>query len=98
MNINLHIDSIVLDGIDMAHGQSHLLQHSISTQLTTMLRQRFGTSDMPCTGDHATVQGASVQLTQNTTAASLGPQLAGVVYASIPRPDCGSHTAHGGQQ
>lgn len=40
MNINLHIDKLVLDGVDIAPGQRHLLQASVETELARLLSDR----------------------------------------------------------
>lgn len=37
MNINLHIERLVLDGINIAPGQSHLLKATITNELTQLL-------------------------------------------------------------
>jgi len=37
MNINLHIERLVLDGVNIAPGQRHLLQASVETELTRLL-------------------------------------------------------------
>lgn len=37
MNINLHIERLVLDGVDVEHDQCHLLQASITNELTQLL-------------------------------------------------------------
>ena len=37
MNINLHIERLVLDGVNLAPNQRHLLQASVEAELTRLL-------------------------------------------------------------
>ncbi len=37
MNINLHIERLVLDGVNITPGERHLLQTSVTTELTQMI-------------------------------------------------------------
>lgn len=37
MNINLHIERLVLDGVNIAPGERHLLQASLTNELTQKL-------------------------------------------------------------
>jgi hypothetical protein len=97
-NINLHIESIVLDGVDLAPGQSQLLQQTVASQLTTMLTERIGSHSSDATSDWSS-QRANVPLPLGTTlnATSLGLHLATAIYANIPQSHFGTRTAHGGR-
>lgn len=80
MNINLHIDRIVLDGVDMTPGQCHLLKRAVVNELMNILsKQPIAASDCK--------PGASVPATipfrSTRDVASLAPQLAGAVYGSV---------------
>jgi hypothetical protein len=87
MNVNLHIDQIVLDGIDLAPGQNQLLQHAIINQLTTILaRQRIGAS-LRDSSNWDSLQGNSIHLGRTADAATLGPQLADAIYATLRRSE-----------
>ena len=97
MNVNLHIDSIVLDGLDLAPGQSQLLQQAVASQLTTMLTQLGLGSPLADSSNRPNIRGNSIHLGQTTDAKSLGPQLAHAIYASIPQSEVGSVATHGGQ-
>jgi len=39
MNINLHIERLVLDGVNIAPGQHHVPQTSVETELTRLLAE-----------------------------------------------------------
>jgi hypothetical protein len=82
MNINLHIERLVLDGVSIAPDQRHVLQASITTELTRLLSNgglsaslvegvalaRLSTSGMQFTGSNPT---------------QLGQQIAKSVYGGI---------------
>jgi len=42
MNINLHIERLVLDGVNIAPRQRHLLQASGETELTRSANRKIG--------------------------------------------------------
>lgn len=75
MNVNLHIDSIVLDGIDLAPGDNRLLQQIVSRELTTLFtREGLATSHRNA-GEFGSISGGAIRLGATGTA-SLGQQLA----------------------
>ena len=81
MNINLHIDSIVLDGIDLPPGQRHALHDIVASELKMLLHTN-AIHGVPSTfSDASKLSGGSISHTGNT--ASLGSQLAQRVHASI---------------
>jgi hypothetical protein len=93
MNINLHIDSIVLDGIDLPPGQRHALHEIVAAELK-MLLNTDAAHGIPSTfSDAPKMSGGPISLTGNT--ASLGSQLAQSVHASIAASDAG-HLHNGG--
>lgn len=97
MNINLHIDSILLDGIDLGPGESQLLQQSVVSQLTTMLTQQGLGSPLADYSNRAHVRGNSIHIGSTADAKSLGSELANTICISIPRSDAGSAATRGVQ-
>ena len=82
MNINLHIERLVLDGINIAPGQRDLLQASITTELTQLLNNA-GLADNLVEGvSLARLSTSSIQLTGNSPT-QLGQQIAQSVYGGI---------------
>ena len=81
-SIHLHIERLVLNGVDIAPGQRHLLQASVTTELTRLLTDgglapgldqgialpRLSTGGIQLTGDNPT---------------QLGQQIAQSVYGGI---------------
>ena len=82
MKINLHIERLVLDGINIPPAESHLLQASVTTELSRMLN--IGGLD------HNYAEGVvlprlstnSIQLTDNKPK-QLGQKIAQSVYGGI---------------
>lgn len=82
MNINLHIERLVLDGVNIAPGQRHLLQAGVETELTRLLSKGGLTP--------AFIQGLAlpritvkaIQLTGNN-ATQIGQRIAQSVYGGI---------------
>ena len=82
MIINLHIDRLILEGVDIAPHQQHLLHASVTAELTRMF-----SNDSPVRGfakgfSIAHVSTGSVQLAKNNPT-QLGRQIAQSVYRGI---------------
>ena len=83
VNVNLHIERLVLDGVNILPAQRHLLQSSVTTELTRLITEG-GLS-------HSLAQGAAlpristggIQLTSGNDPTQLGQQIAQSVYGGI---------------
>ena len=93
MNVNLHIDSIVLDGIELGPGQHHLLHEMVTAELTTLLGADPMQGMKPSFQDARSVSGGAITFGGNT--AALGTQLAQSIHGSIIGPGNG-HLSHDG--
>ena len=83
MNINLHIERLILDGIAMQPGQYYLLQASVQTELTRLLTEgRLGT-ELSGGSVQAHIASPAIQLAGGQGASELGKQIARSVYAGI---------------
>ena len=83
MNIHLHIEQLVLDGMDIAHGQRPLLQAAVEAELIRLLST--GGMSPQLTGGVALPRVASPAIQLNAAAgpAEIGRQIAGSVYGGI---------------
>ena len=82
MNINLHIERLVLDGINIAPGQRHLLQAGVEAELTRML-MNGGLSPAVTQGNVLPrLSTSGIQMTGNNPA-QIGRQIAQSVYSGI---------------
>ena len=82
MNIHLHIERLILDGLDFPPGQQHLLQTSVEIELTRLLTDG-GLSPSLAQGIVLPRMSTSgIQLTSNNPT-QIGQQIAQSVYRGI---------------
>jgi hypothetical protein len=82
MNINLHIEEIVLEGIDVSRQEIPQFQAAIQSELTRLLKTRSFTPGNLAQPNLVT---GPIQLTQPNQPARLGRQIAQAVYGGIGR-------------
>ena len=82
MNINLHIDRLILEGVDIAPHQRHLLHSSITAELTRMFSNGSLAPGFAAGFSVANISGGGVQLAGNNPT-QLGQQIAQSVYRDI---------------
>ncbi len=83
MNINLHIERLVLDGINIASGQSRLMQAGLTTELTRMLRDRGLSPGLAKGINLSSVSTDGIEFAGSTTLKQLGRKIAQTVYGEI---------------
>ncbi|HEX8921737.1 MAG TPA: hypothetical protein VF766_09680 [Pyrinomonadaceae bacterium] len=83
MNINLHIERLVLDEGVMTLGQRRLLQATVQAELIRLLTTGGLSSELAAGGAVPSVQGKAIELGNNVGPIDLGRQIAGSVYAGI---------------
>lgn len=84
MKINLHIKRFVLDGVDIAPGQRHLLQASVTAGLCQILTEGGLSSGLADGYAQSRLTADSIQLTSNNPT-HIGQQIAQSVYGGIGR-------------
>ncbi len=83
MNIKLHIERLVLDGVNITSDQSHLLQASVESELTRLLTER-GLSPSLAQGIAVPrLSARDMQITRTSSPTQLGHQIAQSVYGGI---------------
>lgn len=83
MNINLHIERLVLDGISVSDGGGPHVQAAIETELARLLAVG-GVSAAFHTGQAVpSVRGGDLHLTAGGSHAELGRHIAGALYGGI---------------
>jgi hypothetical protein len=83
MNIKLHIERLVLDGISLSSGERPLLQAAVEAELTRLLASGGLSDALQSGGALYNVRTAGIQLANDGSPARLGEQIAGVVYGGI---------------
>ena len=84
MEFNLHIERLVLDGVDSAPGQSDLFQTSVTNELTRLFNRGGLASNFVGGTSLSRVATNSIQLSDEKPQA-LGQQIAKSVYRGIGR-------------
>jgi hypothetical protein len=82
MNINLHIERLILDGVNIAPNQRHLLQASVETELTRLLTEGRLASRLDQGTALPRLTTSSIHITGNNPT-QLGQQIAQSVYGGI---------------
>ncbi len=85
MNINLHIERLVLDGLDVAPGQHRLLQSAVQAELARLLSAGGITAELASGGALPRLAGNSIHVQHGKGPAELGRQIAGALYGGIGR-------------
>lgn len=83
MNINLHIERLVLDGVNIAADQHHLLQARVTAELTRMLTEGGISSRLAQGTALPRMSTGGIQSTNGNSPALLGQQIAQSVYGGI---------------
>lgn len=85
MNISMHIERLILDGISIPHYQRPLLQAAVEQELTRLLLADGFSSNIVTGGTMSKVTGNTIRLTSERSPTHLGQQIAQVVYGGLNR-------------
>ena len=85
MDINLHIERLVLDGVPISYGQRHLLQAAVEGDLAHLLAEGGLAPSLLSGGALASVKAGSIQLTAGNSPTELGGHIAQALYEGIRR-------------
>jgi len=83
MNINLHIERLIVDGVPLAHGQGPLVKAAVEAELTRLLAANGLNGDFLSGGAVPSAKAAGIHVTNDNHPAELGHQIARAVYGSI---------------
>ena len=86
MNINLHIERLVLDGLQLERGQGPHIQAAIEAELTRLLTEQGLAGTLQNGARLPSLPGAPMQFTPGSSPAQLGAQIAHSVYTGIGNP------------
>ena len=85
MNVNLHIERLILDGLPLAGGQSTQVQQALERELTKLLATGELQDTWQSGGNVHRMQTAGIQVAQEIQPAHLGEQIAGAVYGGLSK-------------
>jgi hypothetical protein len=83
MNIQVHIERLILDGLNIMPGQRHLLQAAVETELTRLFAEDGVPSTLALGGAWPVLSTGGIQLTASSEPAQLGQQIAQAVYGGV---------------
>jgi hypothetical protein len=81
MNVNLHIERLVLDGLDTSASDGDRISDAVQRELARLIGR--GTSPVPSSMSIATVRSAPVALTRGAGAPAIGEAVAHSVYGEL---------------
>ncbi len=85
MNIQIHIDRLVLEGLNVPHHQYALLQRSLESELSRLVTEGSLGLDLLAAGSIPSLSAEAIQLNGSLDPTQLGQQIAQVVYTGINR-------------
>jgi len=86
MNINVHIERLVLDGLPVARHQAPLIQTAVEAELARLITaEGLAPSLKSAGGATPTVNAPGIQFTSDSSPAQIGQEIARAVYGGIGR-------------
>lgn len=85
MNINLHIERLVLDGLSLAPGERPLLKAGVEMELVRLLTDGGLGEALRSSGAISNTKTTRIQLENGRSPAWLSEQIAGAVYKGISK-------------
>jgi hypothetical protein len=89
MDIRVHIERLILDGLPITHSQGALVQAAVETELARLLTEGGIASSLQSGGALPGVRAGAMQQTSNAGPTQLGQQIARAVYQGIGTGETG---------
>lgn len=86
MNINLHIDRLVLDGLPIDHHQGPLIKAAVEVELSRLLTANGLANSLLAGGAVPSAPAPGIQLAKDSNPARLGRQIGRAIYGGIGKP------------
>lgn len=83
MNINLHIERLILDGLPLASRQSAFIKEAVEAELTRLLAENGLSAGLQTGGAIRSLQANSIEINAETKSPQIGEQIARSVYDSF---------------
>jgi hypothetical protein len=83
MNIHLHIERLILDGLPLGAGQGALVQAAVEAELARLLVQGGIAPSLQAGGAVPSVRTSTIQPTAQSTPSQMGQQIAHSVYTGM---------------
>ena len=83
MNINLHIERLVLEGLPIERRQGPQLRAAVERELIRLLTDGSSLAQLSTSGSAASINGGAIHMARGADAAGLGKQIAVAVHGGI---------------
>lgn len=83
MNINLHIERLILDGLPINRNQAAYVQMAVEAELTRLLAENALSTDLQTSSAVSGIQANGIQFTEGSRPTDIGTQIAQSVYSGI---------------
>jgi hypothetical protein len=83
MNISLHIERLILDGLPVGHGQGSFVKAAVEAELARLLSANGLNQDFLSGGTIPSVKAESIQLKSDNNPSETGHRIAQAVYGGI---------------
>ena len=83
MNVNLHIDRLVLEGVSVEPRQRTELKAAVESELRQQLTNQGIGSMLQSSNNQQSIRGGSISVENISKAASLGQQIGNAIYRGI---------------
>jgi hypothetical protein len=83
MNINLHIERLILDGLAIESGQGGLVKAMLEAELSRLIEAHGLSASLQAGGAMPGLPASAIELQAEKNPAQIGAQIARAVYGSI---------------
>jgi hypothetical protein len=83
MNINLHIERFILDGLNVGAAQGALVREAVEAELARLFSEGGLAPDLQSGGAWSNIRPVSIALNGNENPLRLGQEIARSIYAGI---------------
>ena len=83
MNINLHIDRVVLEGLNIQAHERSFVEASLKTELVRLFAAGGVSESVIAESTLGRISASGIRLTENNDASNLGEQIAQSIYGEI---------------
>jgi hypothetical protein len=85
LNINIHIERLVLDGLPVARHEGSLVQAAVEAELARLLTAQGLPPNLMSGGAMPSVPGGAIQFGAQSSPAHLGKQIARAVHGGLSK-------------
>jgi hypothetical protein len=86
MNINLHIDRLVLDGLPIEHQDGPLVKAAVEAELSRLLTANGLANSLMAGGAMPSTPAPGLQMSSDSSPARLGQKIGRAIYGGIGKP------------